>query len=878
MNELDTRQKKSLRSFQPVVGQGKLFNTMISLKGYKSNLFRTLTLSGYEDHNPKKDVMSSKPMRRIHRRFLWDFFEMFLQSSMRHNLFSLRFIFFCITCTLIVQGQTLDQYTFSAVNGTFTQISGSGGETNPGLSGDDNYYNSIPIGFTFSYLGVAYTYVCASTNGFLSLATSSTDNLTSSYNGNNLISGGKRPLLAPLWDDLNTPSFCYKLSGTAGSRVFTAEWLNVLWPYNGSTNVISFQVKLYEGTNQIDFVYRQDANPPSVSVSASIGITGIGTGSGNFISLNGSGSSPSVSMTTETSTISTRPATGQIYSFSTAPPAIPSAPILVSPVNGATNKSITPMLQWTSNGYSTSYRLQIATDINFVNGIVLDDSTVTGTSKTVIGLAYNTTYYWRVNAKNISGSSAFSSVWNFTTLKSPPTITSFTPTSGTIGTTVTINGSYFNTTVASNIVYFGVVRGTVTAATSTSLSVRVPLGASYAPISVTDTAMGVTAYSTAPFVVTFLSSHAIDTASYAGKVDFATGSYPQSVAISDLDGDGKPDLAVTNSNSNTVSVYRNTSISGSMSFTAKVDYTTGSVPQSVAIGDVDGDGKPDLVVVNGDNTVSVYRNQSTSGNISFAAKVDYTTGSSPYSLAIGDVDGDGRPDIVVTNSYSNTISIFQNTSTSGNISFLAKVDYTTGSSPFGVTIGDLDGDGKPDLAVANYSSSTVSVFRNMSTSGNISFATKVDYTTGSYPRGVAIGDFDGDGKPDLAVANYYSSTVSVFRNQSTSGSISFAAKVDYTTGSYPYSVAIGDVDGDGKPDLAVANSNSSDNTVSILQNKSTSGNISFAAKVDYKTGNYPYSVAIGDLDGDGKPDLAVANYYSNTVSVIRNTIPVIQPP
>jgi hypothetical protein len=172
----------------------------------------------------------------------------------------------------------------------------------------------------------------------------------------------------------------------------------------------------------------------------------------------------------------------------------------------------------------------------------------------------------------------------------------------------------------------------------------------------------------------------------------------------------------------------------------------------------------------------------------------------------------------------------------------------------------LDGDGKPDLAVTNQNSASVSVLRNTSTSGSLgtsSFAAKVDFATGTRPLSVAIGDLDGDGKPDLAVANQNSASVSVLRNTSTSGSLgtsSFAAKVDFATGSFPSSVVLGDLDGDGKPDLAVANPGS--DNVSVLRNTSISGSIvagSFAAKVDFTTGTVPLSVAIGDLDGDGKP-------------------------
>ncbi len=212
------------------------------------------------------------------------------------------------------------------------------------------------------------------------------------------------------------------------------------------------------------------------------------------------------------------------------------------------------------------------------------------------------------------------------------------------------------------------------------------------------------------------------------------------------------------------------------------------------------------------------------------------------------------------------------------------MDFTTGTAPESVAIGDLDGDDKPDMTVVNNNSNTLSVFRNTSSPGRISsasFASKVDFTTGSSPYSVAIGDLDSDGKPDMTVVNYSSNTVSVFRNTSSPGSISpasFAAKVDFTTDNFPHSVAIGDLDGDGKPDLAVANSNSS--KVSVFRNISSSGSISpasFAAKVDFTTGSVPVSVAIGDLDGDGKPDMAVANYGSNTVSVFHNDLNITAP-
>ena len=451
-----------------------------------------------------------------------------------------------------------------------------------------------------------------------------------------------------------------------------------------------------------------------------------------------------------------------------------------------------------------------------------------------------------------------------------PAITSFSPTTGVIGTTVTISGTNFNTDKTKDIVFFGATMATVTAASATSLMVTVPTGATYQPVSVTDITTGLTAYSTQPFTVTFSCGGYINATSFAVKQDLTTASNPQSVFIGDLDGDGKIELVVTNFMSNSVSVFKNTGTNGTVSFSARQDFTTGTNPIGISIGDLDGDGKQDLAVTNtGSNTVSVFRNTGTSGTISFAAKQDYTTGTTPQSVSIGDLDGDGKPELAVTNFYSNTVSVFRNTSTSGTVSFILKQDFTTGNYPFNLSIGDVDGDGKPDLAVANYNSTSVSVLRNTGTSGTVSFAAKQDFTTGSSPYSVSIGDLDGDGKPELAVANYGSNTVSVLRNTGTSGTVSFASKQDFTTGSNPYSVSIGDVDGDGKPDLAVANSNS--NSVSVFRNTGTSGTVSFAAKQDFTTGSGPRSVSIGDLDGDGKPDLAVANSNSNSVSVLKNT-------
>ena len=460
----------------------------------------------------------------------------------------------------------------------------------------------------------------------------------------------------------------------------------------------------------------------------------------------------------------------------------------------------------------------------------------------------------------------------------PPIINSFSPISGPVGTVVTITGTGFEPFPANNIVFFGATKATVTAATTTSLTVTVPVGSTYQYITVTTTC-NLTAYSSKSFITTFNCNGTITSSSYAQKVDFTSGTKPKWVSLGDLDGDGQADMAVPNQGSNILSIFRNTSIIGTVSFAPRLDIATPSEPNFVSTGDLDGDGKLDLVIPNYTGIgadISIFRNTSVTGSISFASRMDIIAGTNSVTASIGDLDGDGKPDLVITNWSANTLSVFRNTSSVGAISFAPKVDFITGNNPYGVSIGDLDGDGMPDLTVANAFSNTFSVYRNLSSIGTISLAPRVDYTTGTYSVGVSIGDLDGDGKADLAVSNFVSNTVSVFRNLSTTGIVTFAPKVDLITGIGPFSgISITDLDGDGKPDMAVDNYLS--NSVSIFKNTGTSGTISFNAKIDFTTGTGPFGLAIGDIDGDNKPELVVPNWNANTVSVLRNTITPIKP-
>lgn len=346
---------------------------------------------------------------------------------------------------------------------------------------------------------------------------------------------------------------------------------------------------------------------------------------------------------------------------------------------------------------------------------------------------------------------------------------------------------------------------------------------------------------------------------FAAPVSYAVGTSPLSIAATDLNSDGKIDLAVGNNGNNNVSVLMG---NGDGSFATAVNYPAGTGVYSVAAGDLNGDGKPDLATANiGGGNISVLINN---GNGTFASPVNYASGANPYFVAMGDVNGDGKPDLASPNGSSNNVQVLIN---NGNGTFAAPVSYTTALFPQAMAIGDVSGDGKADLAIVAYSN-TISVLIN---NGNGTFGAATNYGVASHPSSIGIKDFNGDGKADLAATNSGSNNISVLLN---SGTGTFAASVTYPTGTAPYTLATADINNDGKIDLA--SSNGSSNNVSVLLGN---GNGTFATAVNFSAGTNPVYVATGDLNSDGKADVAVANSSANSVSVLLNncisTLPLI---
>lgn len=455
-------------------------------------------------------------------------------------------------------------------------------------------------------------------------------------------------------------------------------------------------------------------------------------------------------------------------------------------------------------------------------------------------------------------------------LFSQPTISSFTPTSGPVGSTVTITGTNFSTTSSNNIVFFGAVRASVSAATTTSLTVSVPAGATYQPITVS--VNNLTAYSPKPFIITFSGATPEFTSQsfeYAARVDSVDSNIETTkYAIGDIDNDGKIDVVTIDRLNNSMSVYRNTTTSGVISFAAKVDFATGQSPRSVSIGDIDGDGKLDVVVSNfNDNTVSIFKNTSSGSYISFSANVDFSTGTQPAAISIIDLDYDGKPDLVVnTVNLNGYVTLLRNTSGGGTLSFASKIDIqAAGGSIEEIRTADIDGDGKADIVLPNYSLNAITIFRNTSTVGNISFASPVNISSFQNPADVEIGDLDGDGKQDLVVSHYLNINVIVLRNISSVGNIVFQYTDAHYSGNSVNGLAINDLDGDGKPDIIADNLG----FASLFKNRSSSGNILFDYSAVTVPALYTSQVITGDFDNDGKADLAF-NAGTSRVSIWKN--------
>ncbi len=348
---------------------------------------------------------------------------------------------------------------------------------------------------------------------------------------------------------------------------------------------------------------------------------------------------------------------------------------------------------------------------------------------------------------------------------------------------------------------------------------------------------------------------------------YNVGDEPSSIAVADFNLDGKPDLAVANGATNNLTILLGNG-SGSFTQAAGSPFSAGSNPFSVAVGDFNLDGKPDLAIANYNSANVTILLGNGSGGFTEPAGSPVSAGNSPASVAVGDFNLDGKPDLAVANTITfGTVTILLGNG-NGGFTQAPGPPPSVGNGPYFVVAGDFNLDGKPDLATADTNSSSVTILVGNGSGG---FTPSATSPAGTFPHSLAVTDFNLDGKPDLAVANRDSLNVTILLGNGSGGFTQPAGSPIAITLGSPYFVTAGDFNLDGKPDLAirVAGLGGGSNRVEIL---SGNGNGSFGT-ANSTEASFGRALAIGDFDLDGKPDLATANSgptIVDTVSVLLN--------
>jgi len=331
------------------------------------------------------------------------------------------------------------------------------------------------------------------------------------------------------------------------------------------------------------------------------------------------------------------------------------------------------------------------------------------------------------------------------------------------------------------------------------------------------------------------------TPSFAAVLTPNVGNSLNSLALADLNGDGKSDLVTTSNFEDKVSVLIG---DGAGNFSLLNSFTTGARPSAVAIGDFNGDGKADLAVTRDfSTTVSVLLGNGTGV---FSTPTNFTVGTNPKVLVLADFNNDGRLDLATGDDGSNTISILLG---GGNGSFSSAAPLT-GIRATSMAAADLNHDGKIDLAIANTANNKVTIVLGNGSGG---FGGANSFDGGAQLKAIAVADFNEDGNPDVAVTNFSDSSTPAFvAILLGNGSGSFGAPNKFSVPFGPFSIAIADFNGDNHADVATANTQQTSSNIAVLLGDGA-GNLS--SPTNFNVGTTPTAVIAGDINGDGAPDL-----------------------
>jgi len=463
-----------------------------------------------------------------------------------------------------------------------------------------------------------------------------------------------------------------------------------------------------------------------------------------------------------------------------------------------------------------------------------------------------------------------------------PVIQKIEPQSNFPNLRILITGSGFSSDKTKLQVWFDHIRGTIVTSTDFSIEVDVPAQARLATITVVNLTSRLSAQSKARFMPVF-SGEAFDPAKLDAPFMITSSNAIFDIISADIDGDNKPDLIGSRfeNTATTMALALNQSTIGNILFSntnipsLNINAPTGHL----AIGDLNGDGKPDVVASRSGstaNSVFVLVNTSTVGNPGFATPVTLILDATHFArqVEVADLNGDGKPEIIVANSSSSELYIFRNESAGGTLNINStpvKITVTGASETLALDVKDFDGDGKFDIVATRNQNPDIFLLKNTSSASVFSF-TVSKLPIGGQFNDVTSADFNKDGRLDIVATSLFTSQAQVFINQSTSVSMAFSATpITLATDSQPFGVDVSDLNGDGFPDFIIPIRGAA-----TLNAYIHNGNISAVGftKVVVPTAKNNWFVRAGDLDGDAKPDIAFTSFTGTTgpfsMDILRN--------